>query len=311
MMFQEELNVSQTFSVLTGEYICHNEKMWALCTEVLDPDDVYPKFLPGPVADKLRNICMYQFVDSEKFIRKSMSKFIHISHKDGQLLKASTNTKMPLTFAFLDTPASHVEWEKLVSVLGFKTIHLEKISQLFDLSSPTDIFVDHIFLDLDGNITGISCNPNRLNPEYLKDTDYSRITSGYYVDKKDTTYLDFDIHTDGTLGMYPEITYNSRNIAFPHDTRIDDSISPIGYSLKSGFKPVSNRMGSMQVRDNLVIHLRDGLNVINDDQAAWLFDLCDHEDQKLHISYKFNEDGSLNDIFAHRVEVENFEVWRA
>ena len=310
-MFQEELNVSQTFSVLTGEYICHNEKMWALCTEVLDPDDVYPKFLPDPVAEKLRNICMYQFVDTEKFIRKSMSKFIHISHKDGQLLKASTNTKMPLTFAFMDTPASHTEWEKLVSILGFKTIHLEKLSQLFDLSSPTDIFVDHIFLDLDGNITGISCNPNRLNPEYLKNTDYSRITSGYYVDKKDTTFLDFDINTDGSLGMYPEIAYNSRNIAFPHDTRVDDSMSPIGYTLKSGFKPVSNRMGSTQVRDNLVIQLRDGLNVINDDQAAWLFDLCDHEDQKLHISYKFNEDGSLNDIFAHRVEVENFEVWRA
>ena len=51
MMFQEELSVSQTFSVLRQEYICHNEKMWALCTEVLDTEDVYPKFLPDPLKE--------------------------------------------------------------------------------------------------------------------------------------------------------------------------------------------------------------------------------------------------------------------
>lgn len=311
MMFQEELSVSQTFSVLRQEYISHNEKMWAMCTEVLDPDDIYPKFLPAPVAEKLKNICMYEFVDADKFIRKSMSKFIHISYKDGELLKASTNTKMPLVFAFQQTPDAQIEWERLKSFLGFKNIHMQKMGEMFDISSPTDIYVDHIFLDMEGNITGISCNPSQLNPEYLKDTDYARIASAYYQNRKETTYLDFDIHTDGTLSMYPEITYNSRRIILPHDTRTDDSVSPVGYTLSEGFKPVTSRLENTQVRDNLIIELRDAMGIIDDDQAAWLFDLCDHPEQKLHISYKFNEDGSLNDIFAHRVEVDNFEVWRA
>lgn len=313
-MFSEELSVSQTFSVLRREYICHNEKMWALCTEVLDTQDFYPKFLPDALKEKLRNICLYEFVDEEKFIRKSMAKFVHISHKDGQLLKASTNTHMPLVFAFQQTPAAEIEWQRLKSYLGFKNIHLQKMGEMFNLSSPTDIYVDHIFLDLDGNITGISCNPNLLNTEYLKDTDYSRIAAAYYANRKETTFLDFDINTDGTISMYPEITYNSRKISFFRDisgTNIStEAPASVRFSLSDGFKPASSRLDNAQIREQLIVELRDKFEVIDDEQAAWLFDLCDHDGQKLHISYKFNEDGSLNDIFAHRVEVDNFEVWR-
>ncbi len=313
MMFSEELNVSESFSLLTEEHVCTNEMMWAACTEVFDPDELYPKFLPAEVVDRMKTIFLYEFSDPDLWIRKSMAKRVHISHKDGNLLSASVNTAIPIVFLYDKSQNSKDEWIRAKAILGFDDLYIKRIGEMFDLSSPTDIFIDHIFIDLDGKVTGISCNPSKLNPSFLEGTDYHRITQHYQTyfnphGRSGSTYLDFDMYADGSLGFYPEITYLKRMIVMPNEKRLQgEGRAPMGYQK---YKPVSNLIEHSAIVDKHIRWLRDSVEIVDDDQAVYAWNLRTHDEQKFQFSYKFNSDGSLKDILAHRIEVEDFQIWR-
>ena len=314
-MFSEELNVSESFSVLTEENICTNEMMWAACTEVLDTEDMYPKFLPEPVVNRLKDILLYEFADPDLWIRKSMSKRIHISHKDGTLLGASVNTAIPIVYLWNKTQRSQVEWIRAKAILGLDDIFLQRIGEMFDLSSPTDIYIDHIFVDLEGNVTGISCNPSKLNNTFLEGTDYHRITQ-LYLDSRtygtnSSTILDFDMYKDGSIAFYPELSYIDRLVTMPNDKRREgdsgfEGRTPMAYEK---YAPVTSLTDHLTLTDDYIMMLRDS-DVIDDDQAVYAWNLRTHDEQEFQFSYKFNSDGSLKDILTHRVEVKDFQVWR-
>lgn len=294
MMFSEELDVSRVFSVKTKEELFTHEKMWAVCTAIVSGD--YEDFFDTKLKGSLQKTLLFDFIDPDKVVPESTTKYIEIWHKDGNIKRASSTTEIP--YVYLGKPQ---EFSQLKVELGFRDNIIARLEEMFFLISPTDVFIDKVYFNSDGSYAGISVSPTIIKDTFLSGSPLRNLLTK--LDEKKQKY-DFDL-TDDKIIVKPIKYYGNYNYAFPIDVREERALDykKLSYTKKKVIKE--------QVVNRYVEIIRDDYELFDDYQAQFVSMLFDHENQELDINVHFNLDGSLDDVLVYKREAKDFKVWRS
>lgn len=294
--FQEELDTCQLYSLTTGEYLCTSERMWAACTSVVD--DKYTSPFTDVMASKMLTLLAYND-DYLKFDESAtFGRYFEVWHKDNVVEKASCNTELP--YVYLAQPAKYIQTK---AACGLIDETLQIMQAMFTWASPTDVYVDKLYIDATGDTIGLSVSPTELNPDFLKDSDYARINSLF----KSVPHIatDFDIYSDRQ-----EIVLTTRMEMHALEVNIERNLNIDAITQIGDFKYTIATRNTPKDRSRYATQLLT-LGLITDDQLLWILDLFDHDEQEFDVDYVFNIDGSLKDTIIKKRDARDFRVWRS
>lgn len=296
MMFSPEYYESKVYSLNRREQISSFSAMWAYCTSIVDSD--YPEVFPEAVQNKLGKALSFNFIRQQLLAPQTAERFVYAWHNDGEVIRAGITTD--IAYVYLE---NYLEKERAEVEIGLPASTFERINGMFNMSSPSDILIDQIYYDVDGNYAGLSVNPTKVSDTFLVGTPLRNLID--LMDEDETTSYDFDL-LDDKIVLRPRKNYNLFQYKLPADVRGEERVLDYGK-----FKPVKVKIDKRLTVGYYIDKIRDAWEVFSDQDVQYVTGLIDHPEQEINIELIYNMDGTLDDIWVYKVEVRDFKVWRS
>ena len=295
MMFSPEFHESKVYSLKNKELFSSFSAMFVYCTSVVSDD--YPQVFSDALQNRFVDCLKFNFLREEMMSPQSAERFVYAWHNEGEIIKSGITTDIAY-----HNVKNYLHFEQLQLELGVAGDLLQRIESISDLTSPSDIIIDQLYYDAEGNYDGVSLNPTRINEDFLPDTQFSAFVS--ILNENDYPY-DFDLITDKIV-VRPRKNYRESTYSLQSDNRGEDRV--LDYKK---FKPKKIELDKSLTVGMYIDKIRDAWELFSDQDVQYVYDQIDHPEQEISIEVIYNLDGSLDDVLVYKCEVRDFKVWRS